>query len=69
MTVEEALTFIKNTNVCYSCKYRGSGCERQQDHIWSDGYCQTYNAAVAIIEEKLQPIDTPEPQTEPEQEP
>ena len=64
MSIQEALELIKTTNVCYSCKYRGSGCERKEEHVWTDGYCREYNEAVQIIEEKLSLENTIEQEPE-----
>ena len=65
MTIQDAFELIKNTRVCYSCRYRNSGCDKKEGHVWTDGYCHLYNEAIAIVEEFIpqENPETPEPQT------
>lgn len=71
MNIEEALVIIEEMTPCANCTYRNTGCNRQNEHVWSDGFCHQVDEALGIIRQTLDLSDepyNPEPY-EPEPEP
>ena len=66
MDITEAFDIISTMSPCGNCKYKNSGCNRPEEHVWNDGFCISFNEAISIINDTLFPQSEPEPEPEPE---
>ena len=64
MNITEAFNIISDMIPCGNCKYKNSGCNRLEAHVWNDGFCLDFDEAVFAIRSALFPTE-PEPDPEP----
>ena len=69
MLLEEAIEVISGMTPCANCQYRNTGCNRKNEHVWSDGFCHAVDEAIETIMDALGITPDPDPEPEPEPEP